>query len=391
MENVLFLDPVGGIAGDMFMAACLDLGVDEAALRQELQKLQVDAYELKVRRTHEASIAGLHVDVVAAGEQPHERGYTEIAQIIESSALSDRVKEAALRIFRVIGEAEAHVHDMKLEDIHFHEVGALDSIIDVCAAAVCLELLGWPRLLSLPPPAGSGTTQSVHGIIPVPAPATLQIMRGRRMRPSGPGERTTPTGAGILSALAEEVDEMPDLAIEKVGYGVGTREFEDSPNVLRAVFGHVAKGHRGARCVKLEANVDDTTGEVLAHAISTLLARGALDAWVTPVVGKKGRPAHVVSVLASGADVDALTALIFKELPTLGVRSSAWERAVLDRAWRTVSTRYGDARIKLGLMNGRIVTASPEHDDCVALARANDVALREVVAEVMRRSPEVES
>lgn len=388
MENVLFLDPVGGIAGDMFMAACLDLGVDEAALRTELAKLEVDGYELQVRRTHEASIAGLHVDVVPAGEQPHERGYTEIARIIDESALSPRVKEAALAIFRVIGEAEAHVHDMKLEDIHFHEVGALDSIVDVCAAAICLELLDWPKLLSLPPPAGSGTTKSVHGIIPVPAPATLQIMRGRRMRPSGPGERTTPTGAGILRALAEEVDEMPDLAIEKVGYGVGTREFEDSPNVLRAVFGHVARGHRGERCLKVEANVDDTTGEVLAHAISRLLDSGALDAWVTPVVGKKGRPAHVVSVLVEKQNLDSLVTLLFQELPTLGIRTSAWERRVLDREWRTVSTRFGEARLKLGLMNGRVVTASPEHDDCVKLARANDVALRDVLAEVTRLGQE---
>lgn len=381
MNPVLFLDPVGGIAGDMFMAACLDLGVDQKALEAQLAKLGVEGYRLRVRRTHEASIAGLHVDVVMEGEQPHERGYVEIARIIESSGLSDRVKQAALSIFRIIGEAEAHVHDMKLEDIHFHEVGAIDSIVDVCAAAICLELLGWPRVLALPPPAGAGTTTSVHGIIPVPPPATLQIMKGRRMRPSGPGERTTPTGAGILAALSEETEQMPDVVIDRVGYGVGTFEFEDAPNILRAVLGRDAKGHRGRSCLKVEANVDDTTGQVLARSIDALLEAGAHDAWVTPVVGKKGRPAHVVSALVDHDRFEAVRAVFFAELPTLGVRATPWERTVADREWREVETKWGRARVKVGFVDGRPTTASPEHDDCLKLARSARVPLRKVMAE----------
>lgn len=381
MTKVLFLDPVGGIAGDMFMAACLDLGVDQPALEAELAKLSVAGFRLEVRRTHEASIAGIHVDVAMEGEQPHARGYTEIARLIEASALSAKVKTAALAIFKVIGEAEAHVHDKRLEDIHFHEVGAVDSIVDVCAAAICLEQLGWPKLVALPPPAGSGTTNSMHGIIPVPPPATLQMMKGRRMRPSGPGERTTPTGAGILAALSEEADRMPDLVIDRVGYGVGTFEFADAPNVLRAVLGHEARGHRGKSCLKVEANVDDTTGQVLARTVEALILAGAHDAWVTPVVGKKGRPAHVVSALVDHDQFEVIRATLFAELPTLGVRSTPYERTVLDREWREVTTRWGTVRVKVGLADGRPVTAAPEHDDCLQRAKTAGVALRQVLAE----------
>ena len=381
MTKVLFLDPVGGIAGDMFMAACLDLGVERAALEGELAKLGALGFRLDVRRTHEASIAGLHVDVVAEGEQPHERGYLEIARMIEASALSAKVKQAALSVFRVIGEAEAHVHDKSLEDIHFHEVGAIDSIVDVCAAAICLEQLGWPRLVALPPPAGSGTTKSVHGIIPVPPPATLQMMKGRRMRPSGPGERTTPTGAGILVALSEESERMPDLVIDRVGYGVGTFEFEDAPNVLRAVLGHEARGHRGRTCLKVEANVDDTSGQVLARTVDALLEAGAHDAWVTPVVGKKGRPAHVVSAIVDHDRFEAIRRALFAETPTLGVRATPYERTVLDREWHEAETRWGTVRIKVGLLDGHRVTAAPEHDDCLKLAKEAGVPLRRVLAE----------
>lgn len=377
--KVLFLDPVGGIAGDMFLAACLDLGVEQAALERELAKLGSLGFSLRVVRDHEASIAGLHLEVVLDGEQPHERSYLDIVRMIEASTLSERVKATALAVFRVIGEAEAHVHHKSLETIHFHEVGAVDSIVDICGAAICLELLGWPKVLAAPPPAGAGTTSSVHGIIPLPAPATLEVMRGRRMRPSGPGERTTPTGAGLIAALTEECDSMPDMAVERVGYGVGTKRFEDAPNVLRAVLGHAATHHAGERCVLLEANIDDASGQILARALEATLEAGALDAWLTPIVGKKGRPAQTLSALASPERVEAVRRSMFAETTTLGVRSTPWERFVLDREWQSVQTPWGEVRVKLALDRGEIVGATPEHDDCLKLAREHGVALRAVI------------
>lgn len=379
MTNILFLDPIGGIAGDMFMAACLDLGVPVEHLREELAKLGSLGFQLRVKRDHEASIAGLHVDVDVEGPQPDERSYVEITRMIQASTLSPHVKETSLRIFRRIGEAEAHVHHKALEDIHFHEVGGVDSIVDVCAAAICLEQLGWPKLLSTPPPAGSGTTKSMHGIIPIPPPATLELMRGRRMRSSGPGERTTPTGAGILATLAEEVSTMPDLTIEKIGYGVGTFRFEDAPNVLRAVFGRPARNHLAQSCALVEVNLDDATGQILSRAIEVILEAGALDAWVTPIIGKKGRPAHLLSALVEHKQIEVVERAILSETTTLGVRVTPCERTVLDREWHEVETQWGKVRVKLGIYQGKVVNVAPEYEDCLALSRAHAVPLKRLL------------
>lgn len=377
--DTLFLDPVGGIAGDMFLAACLELGVSLDALNRELAKLGPLGFQLETRVDERTGTRGTHLDVVLAGEQPHHRAYVDIVRMIDDSTLSPRVKETAQRVFRVIGEAEARVHGMTLEAIHFHEVGAVDSIVDVCGAAICLELLGWPRVLAAPPPSGGGTIPSAHGIIPVPAPATIEILRGRRMRPSGPGERTTPTGAGLLAALAEEVSSLPDLVIDRIGYGVGTKLFDDAPNVLRAVLGRKATGHAGGEILLLETNLDDATGQLLARAVDALLEAGAADAWLTPIVGKKGRPGHVLSALVEGSRVAALQDVLFRETTTLGVRVSRWERLVLDREWREVTTPFGSVRMKLGLRQGRVVNATPEHDDCLRLAREAGVPLKDVL------------
>lgn len=389
MTRLLFLDPVGGIAGDMFLAACLDLGVEQAALERELARLGVPGFTLRVRRTFEASIAGTHVDVELEGEQPHERGYLDIVKLIDDSGLSARVKAAAKAVFKAIGEAEARVHHKTLETIHFHEVGAVDSIVDICGAAICLELLGWPRLVSLPPPAGGGTARTVHGIIPIPAPATVEVMRGRRLRGSGPGERTTPTGAGLLAVLAEEAERMPDLAVERVGYGVGTRQWDDAPNVVRAVLGRGVRNHRGDAGYLVEANLDDATGQLVARAIDVLMEAGAADAWATPTVGKKGRPGHLVCALAGPETLEAVRRAFVRETTTLGVRITSYERRPLDREWREVTTRWGPVRVKLGLEAGEIVNVAPEYEDCLALAKAHGVPLKRVLQAALAASAEL--
>lgn len=378
-HDTLYLDPVGGIAGDMFMAACLDLGVDQAALERELGKLGALGFKLKVVRDFEASIAGLHLDVEVDGPQPHERSYVDITRLIEATTLSPRTKEAALKVFHAIGEAEAHVHHKALADIHFHEVGAVDSIVDICGAAICLELLGWPRVLASPPPAGAGTANTMHGLIPLPAPATVEVMRGRRFRASGKGERTTPTGAALLAALTQEVDAMPDLAVTRVGYGVGTKRWEDAPNILRAVLGRTAKNHRGHACVLVEANVDDASGQLLARALEAILEAGALDAWLTPIIGKKGRPAHIVSALAEHDRLGAVRDTILRETTTLGLRMAPCERTVLDREWREASTPWGPVRLKIGRSGGAVVNVAPEFEDCLKVAKAAGVPVKRVL------------
>jgi uncharacterized protein (TIGR00299 family) protein len=374
---LLVLEPIGGIAGDMFLAAALDLGVDARALEAALRTLGVAGWRLAISRKTDCGIAGTHVDVVVEGEQPHGRGLSEILALVDASGLPPRAKAAARAVFERIGRAEAKVHGVPVEEIHFHEVGAVDSIVDVCGAAVALDLLGWPRLLSAPPELGRGLSRSAHGPIPIPPPAVVELLAGKPVRPGGPpGEAVTPTGAAILAELAE-VGPLPPLVASRVGYGVGTRSWPDRPNVLRATLAEPAEA--GDLWV-LETNLDDATGQIVARALEAALEAGALDAWAAPIVMKKGRPAVLLSALVDEGRRAAVTRILFAETPTLGVRRRRVERDVLAREVRTVETRYGPVRVKVAMLDGVEVGAQPEHDDCLALAREKGVPLREVIA-----------
>lgn len=377
METLLVLEPIGGIAGDMFLAAALDLGVDPGALEGALRGLRLPGWRLAVSRKTDCGIAGTHVDVLVEGEQPHARGLAEILALVDASALPERARAVARRLFERVGRAEAKVHGVPVSEIHFHEVGAVDSIVDLCGAAVALDLLGWPRLVCAPPELGSGIGRSAHGPMPIPPPAVLELLQGKPVRPGGPrGEAVTPTGAAILAELAE-VGPLPAFTPARSGYGVGTRSWPDRPNVLRATLGAPAEG---GELAVLEANLDDSTGQLVARAIDAALEAGALDAWATPITMKKGRPAVMVSALVEEPTRAAVTRVLFAETTTLGVRRRRVERDVLAREWRTVETRYGPVRVKVALRDGVELGAQPEHDDCLARARERGVALREVIA-----------
>jgi len=390
---LLVLEPIGGIAGDMFLAAAIDLGVDPAALEASLRTLGVPGWRLVVSRKTDCGIAGTHVDVVVEGEQPHARGLAEILALVDGSGLPARPRAVARALFERIGRAEAKVHGVPVAEIHFHEVGAVDSIVDVCGAAVALDLLGWPRVVCAPPELGRGLSRSAHGPMPIPPPAVLELLAGKPVRPGGPnGEAVTPTGAALLAELAE-LGPLPAFVPGRIGYGVGTRSWPDRPNVLRATLGEPAEavpppqpraaGQRSAGAEELsvlEANLDDATGQLVARAIDAALEVGALDAWATPITMKKGRPAVMVSVLVEEARRAAVTRVLFAETTTLGVRRRGVERDVLGREVRTVETRYGPVRVKVALLDGVEVGAQPEHDDCLARAREHGVALREVIA-----------
>jgi len=256
---------------------------------------------------------------------------------------------------------------VSLEEIHFHEVGAVDSIIDICGAAVALELLGSPRVLCAPPPLGSGTARISHGVVPVPVPATLELLRGVPVRFEGLGELTTPTGAALLKAFAT-VGRVPELIVDRVGYGVGTKDWPDRANVLRASLA-TASGPAADSLVVLECNLDDCSPQVLGALVETLLARGALDAWITPVVMKKGRPGHLVAVLST--------------LDTKQALETNVARTVLERRWETVTTPWGPVRMKLGLLGARVLNAAPEFEDCRAAAQRAGVPLKDVLAEAV--------
>jgi uncharacterized protein (TIGR00299 family) protein len=384
--GLLYLEPIGGIAGDMFLAAGLDLGVSLDALERALRGLALGGWRFKVSRAERHGLWGTHVDVEVdgTGAHGHEHGHrslSEIRRIVEACpTLPGRAKERALEAFRVLGEAEAKIHGVSLEQVHFHEVGAVDSLVDICGAGVVLELLGNPEVWCAPPPLGSGLFDSAHGTIPAPSPAALEVLRGVPVRFEGKGELTTPTGAALVKTLAQ-VGSPSELVVEKVGYGVGTRQLEDRPNVLRACLG--SKPSRTETLVALEANLDDATPQLLGLLLERVLERGAVDAYVVPATMKKSRPGHLFAALVPESRRDAVAQTIFAESTTLGVRWHPVQRETLERRWESVSTPYGEVRVKLGLRQGQLMNAQPEFEDCRRLAEERSVPVKRVMGEAL--------
>ncbi len=378
--STLVLEPIGGIAGDMTIAALLHLGAPRAALEDGMRRLGLSGVPLEVREVEVQGIRALHVDVRGAPDRHVHRPWRDIRDLIARARLPPRAAELAQSGFALLAKAEARIHGVDPEDVEFHEVGAIDSIVDVVGAALLLDALAPERIVSLPPPSGGGLEQSAHGTIPIPSPATLELLRGRTVRPSGPGERTTPTGAAILAAWTEEALAIPELCVDRIGYGAGTRRWEDAPNLLRAVLGRPAAARDREGSWILEANLDDLSPQLVAVALESVLAVGALDAWVAPVTMKKGRPGHLFGALVPEAARAAVEAEIFKQTSTLGIRATRIERRVLDRELVEVDTPYGKVRVKVGRLSGNVLSAAPEFEDCRQAAERQGVAVKEVMA-----------
>lgn len=377
-----YFDCFSGASGDMILGALLSTGVSVDALRGELAKLKLDEYELSVREARKQGLAAIKVDVkVRAGH--HHRHLGDIVEIIDSSGLSERVKQRARRVFTRLAEAEAKVHGTSVDQVHFHEVGAVDAIVDVVGAAISVELAGLEKVLCSPIPVGSGTITCDHGTFPVPAPATAELLVGVPLAECDEmGELTTPTGAAILTSLVDEFGCMPAMRIERCGYGAGSREGRRRPNVLRLIVGEAeGAGDEEDEIVVLEANLDDTTGERIGHAFAALLAAGALDVFTVPIMMKKNRPGVLLSVLTTSEARSACENVLFAETGTLGIRRHTCARRKLARDVRTVQTRFGPIRMKLGRRGETIAVAAPEYEDCAEAARRAGVALREVMDE----------
>ena len=378
--KTLALEPIGGIAGDMLIAALLHLGAPRSALDEGLRALQLPGLEVVVREVELAGVRALHVDVRAPEEHHVHRPWATVRELIGHARLPARAKELAQSAFAVLARAEGKVHGVAPEEVEFHEVGALDSIADVVGGALLVDALSPGRIVALPPPSGSGTVLSAHGVMPVPAPATLEILRGRSLRPSGPGERTTPTGAALLAAWTEETFALPELVVEAIGYGAGTKRWDDAPNLLRAVLGESARTQAGEAAWVLEANLDDLSPQLAAVALEAALQAGAHDAWIAPVTMKKGRPGHLFGALVSESARAVVEEVIFRETSSLGVRRTRVERSVLDRELVLVQTAYGPVRMKVGRLHGRLLNAAPEFEDCRQAAGRHHVAVKEVMA-----------
>lgn len=374
-----FLDAFSGLSGDMIAGAMLDAGADFEQLQAALASLPLDGYRLAARRKLVSGISALKFDVEVSTVQP-ERHLSDIREILRrATALEERVKDRALAIFGVLAEAEAKIHQTTAEAVHFHEVGAVDSIIDIVAAAWGFERLGLGEMLVSPLPAGSGFVRSQHGVIPVPAPATAELLAGfPLLMGNGACEMVTPTGAAILRALAVPAPPAIGFRIDRVGYGAGTRDLADRPNVLRLMVGERTQAYETDELLQIEANIDDLNPQIYDHVGERLFEVGARDVTLTPAIMKKGRPAVTIAVLAEPSTREQIAAVLFSETSTIGLRYHPVARLKLAREVIEVDTRWGRVRVKIS-HSGAALTVSPEYDDCKRLAREHHVALRDIL------------
>jgi len=376
--KIAYLDCYSGVAGDMLLGAMLDAGLDAERFRAEIAKLGIDGVEVQAEKAVRRGITGTDVKVVTGHDHAH-RHLSTIEKIIDASTIDDAAKETAKKIFQRLGEAEAAVHGIAIEKVHFHEVGAVDAIVDICGAAIGLAMLGVEKLYCSPLNLGSGTVKAAHGVMPVPAPATARLVKGLPTYSDGPTtELTTPTGAAIVSTLCESFGPMPAMAIESIGYGAGDKDFPDRANMLRLVIGESSSAPEATEISVIEANIDDMSPEWAGYARTRLLEEGALDVTLTPSFMKKDRPGYVLTVLAKPADRDRLGDVLFAETTTLGIRYYAAQRRVLDRDSVAVSTPYGEVRVKVASDAGQVRNFAPEFDDCRRLAEEKKVPLKQV-------------
>jgi uncharacterized protein (TIGR00299 family) protein len=377
-----YFDCFNGAAGDMILGALIDAGCPLETLQDVVAKLSLPGVTLTAEKVQRHGLAATLARVeVEPGSQKVHRHLPEIVRIIDAAGLDPQVAEKANLVFQRLAHAEAGVHGIAVKQVHFHEVGAADAIVDIACSCAGLAALGVERVGCSPIPTGSGTVTCQHGILPVPAPATAQLLRGIPITGGEEvGELTTPTGAALLTTLAGEFGPLPDMTIEAVGCGAGAREGQQRANILRLFVGRCAAPDEGDQdtVTVLEAQVDDTTGQSLAYTCERLLEAGALDAYIVPIIMKKGRPGQLLTALGRPGDVPKLEALIFTETSTFGVRRYDARRAKLTRRHVTVETCYGPIRVKLGERGGKIAQAWPEYEECVAAARSAGVPLREV-------------
>jgi uncharacterized protein (TIGR00299 family) protein len=444
--KTLYLDTFSGISGDMFIGALLDLGVDAHKLAHQLEKLKLDGFHLHVAEAEKSGIAGIKFDVHLEDDhhhehehgegcdhehgehdhhhdhthghgdhhhhehEPHEhshddsRDFTAIKKLITKSKLSPWVKKKSIAVFQRIADAEGKIHGKPASEVHFHEVGAVDSIVDIVGACIGLEMLGKPRVLAAPPVEGTGWIRCAHGRFPIPAPATLAILGARGAsitQCEEPSELITPTGAALLAEFVEKFEPMTGIVAEKIGFGLGTRDNKTRPNVLRAVLGDAGRvtsdGKQSRvslsspvtrhpshldweidRIAVLETNLDDVSSEILGAFVESALAAGALDVYHTPIQMKKNRPGVLLSVLCAEADADKFSELMLRETTAFGVRRTIAERRKLRREFTTAKTKFGPVTVKLGKLNGKVVQAAPEFESCKKLAAQKKVPLRQV-------------
>lgn len=385
--KLAYFDCFSGVSGDMTLGALVDAGLSADVLRSDLRALQVPGWELTTEKVWKNGMSATYVRVKTEDQQKH-RSLSTILEILQNSKLAPSVRERASAIFQKLGEGEAHVHDAPLEKVHFHEVGAVDAIVDIVGACIGFHALGIERFSCSPLNVGGGTAKMAHGVLPVPAPATARLLQGMPTFSNGvQRELVTPTGAAIVATLCDSFGPQPPMTVSAIGYGAGTADLEGQPNVLRIMIGESAEKSAHALDEEIsiiEANLDDMNPQIYGYVVEKALLAGALDVYTTALQMKKNRPGTLLTILCRPPDAEALMSLIFAETTTFGIRTQRAQRRALQREWVNVSTSFGNVRIKLSRSNGHILHAAPEYDDCRKLAVEKQVPLQQVISEALR-------
>jgi hypothetical protein len=427
--KILYYDCFSGISGDMNLAAMVDLGVEKQYIIDELQKLHLSGYSIHFENDQRKGITGTRADVVldnpnhshhhshphahphsegdhefsnkkpgfslttnqlkpVSKEEAHShdqnRNFSEIKQIINSSTLNDHVKELSIEIFHKIAVAEAHVHGKSIDEIHFHEVGAVDSIVDIVGAAICFDWLKPDKVISSPVQLGGGFVKCAHGTFPVPAPATLEILKGIPVKTGAVQvETTTPTGAAIIATLANEFTDQPGFSMDKVAYGIGHRD-NVIPNVLRVCMANDVTNTTYQDACIIECNIDDMNPEIYEYVMDKLFDAGADDVWFQPIIMKKTRPAITIRVLSGLSTAANLEQILLTETSTLGVRKYQVQKRMLQRNSKTIDTKWGSVSVKIGYLDGKAIKSKPEYNDCLLLSKKNNVPINDVYKEITR-------
>ena len=380
--TLAYFDCFSGISGDMTLGALVDAGVPIEVLRAELEKLNLPGYEITALKVMRSGISATKVHVCIEEKEQPARHLSDIRGIIEASTLSSSLKRKSIAIFERLAEVEAKVHGTTPDQVHFHEVGAVDAIVDIVGSVIGLEMLGITTITGSPVNVGSGTIKTAHGTLPVPAPATAELLKGiPSYGSSTPFELTTPTGAVILSTLASNFGPLPQMNVSRIAYGAGNRDLEGQPNVLRLLIGEPAAPYEEDTSLVIETNIDDMNHQVYDYLIEKLMKQGAQDVYLTPIIMKKGRPAILLSVLTSKANSEAVLDTIFRETTSIGVRIREAGRKKLGREIREVETTYGKVRVKISKRGDEILTVTPEYDDCRRIAEEKQVPLKTVMEE----------
>ena len=375
-KYILYFDIIGGISGDMTLASLLDLGVPKGIFLQELNKLNMDnEFEIVINYKYENNIKGTNVNVITKEQHCH-RNLIDVYDIIDNSRLNNNIKERAKEIFMIVAKAEAKVHGTTIDKIHFHEVGAIDSIVDIVGSCILLDLLNIDKVYSTSVPLGSGFIQCAHGVIPAAAPATVEILKNIPVKFNHvKGECTTPTGAAIIKTICDELD----FNTKKIGYGVGHKKFE-KPNILRVALAQ--EDEHNEVVYEIVANIDDMSSEIYSYLFEKIMDEGALDVFTESIFMKKNRPAYKISILTKKKDLNKFIKLLLTETSTFGVRYKEYNRAKLDRKFIEVDTVYGKVKVKLGYYNNKLIKLKPEYEQCKLISKTLNIELREVYNEI---------